>query len=815
MSEFLGNLKFQALREFLKDYGITDLPDIADLVYIRAARKPSITSFDSSLKNIELIAKAIGMLLSKDQGNHLCAGYGRRRSEIPGSTGKTICYFPSSSSRLLRSHEWSHLMRVMGDTLTLFILTECLVVQVVGNSHVFLAGNFRSISGAAEEKKDNSIDRSMIFRKQVAKVGFCSATAMKYVFKGQDSEKYKMIQEDVRGVLKGIERRWQKLPTCAIFRSYFKDELAVKDRANVLECSVKPSRLVDFLFLISKKLFGDVFDLHGFRVLKSKLSLIVHRNRYETVSKGELVKYFRISCLRFFRVQRCTRNEFLFRFRIVSRFLVYIAETLVIPIISKYFYSTETSFSKFKVHYFPRPSWQHFSAIHIEKFLEKFVAVEDPKPSFYSELRCIPKASGARIISNMSKARNGRPSINKSIYPEFCILRKETRGELGNSILNHSGIYERLVPYLISSSKPLYILKADLTRCFDNIPQDEVVRMIRGLLSKNRYYTKSFSMLEEVNGELKTRSVYRASEGTEPIGELTKGLGAFGNRIVKENANQRILSREEVEGAMVNMVKRNYVKNSGRFFVQKTGLAQGSVASTLLCSLYYKAIDDLYFSEVFKEGVLTRYVDDFLVVSPSVDEVMKFLEVSQSISHLGLNFNNDKMESNFGLEKYLEEAPNIHGLVRRRHSMEITDQPVLWCGIKIYSRGFSIKSCIMDPYFPFSTTHCSTNPGRALESRMRNLLRNRISRLYINPSNRKVYENIYDTFLFCGKKLALLLGRMDFVNRLFAKRILENSKSIVRRACRERGVLISRKKIESMASKAFSQSGVGNIVSPP
>lgn len=811
MLKLLKNFRFLSLREFLAAYNITDLPDMVDRVYIKANRKPQISSFASNLKEIELISKAIRVLLSKDQENHLCAGYKKWKS---GSLDpRIVCHSPSVSSKILRSYEWSRLMRSIGDELTLFILVECLVIQVVNGNYIFLAGNFKSLSRVAAERASSTLNRNVLFCKQIRRMDFCSLSAFEYVFEAHNSEKYKAIQKDTKNILEGIERRWKTLPVHSVFRSFFKDELVLEGRNSILECCVKQSKLVNFLFLISKKLFKDVFDSHGYKILKSRLSLLIHRNRYETVNKNELMKYFRISGFKFFRTARCTRNEFVFRFKISSRFLVYIMEKLIIPIISKYFYSTETSFSKFKVYYFPRPIWQYFSDIYIDRFLKKFEEIEKNKAYPYSELRCIPKMNGARIISNMSKAREGRPSINRTIYPEFCILRHETHRMLGNSILNHSGMYERLIPYLSRSVKPLYILKVDLSGCFDNIPQDNVVNLVKKLLSKSRYCTRSFSVLEESNGELKNRYVCRTGKVGETVEGLAMELCGLKNKIIKENANQRILNKEEVENAIVSIVKKNYVKYNGKFFIQKTGLAQGSVTSTLLCSLYYKSIDDLYFDKIFKEGILTRYIDDFLVISPSIDEILKFLEVSQTISHLGINFSKEKMESNFGLDEYLSKVSNISELAEYKDSMKITDNPVKWCGTKILSEGYSIKSCTMNPYLPFSAAHSSTKPGKALECRMRKVLQNRMSRVYIDPNNKKAYENIYDAFLFYGKKVGLLLKRMDFINRSFAERVLEYSKRFALRVCRERGISITKKKIEDIASRAFEQSGISKTIS--
>lgn len=814
MSKLLEDLGFQTLRVFLDNYGFAALPDVVDRIYIKTDMVPTITSFGNSLRNTELIALAIRTLLSRDQANHLCAGYARQSSVSSGSSPKIICYSPNVSLNLFKSHEWSRLIQSVGDELILFILTRCSVVQAFNGCHIFLAGNLGNICRPSEKAGD-AIDRSVLFHRQTNKVYFCSYEAFEYIFDFHNPEKYKALRKDTRAALDEVEQFWRRLPLGSVFKSYFKDELAVEGRSGILECEVRSSKLVDFLFLVSKKLLKNIFDRHAFRIFKSKISLLVHRNRYESISKNEMIKHFRTSRLGFFRSPGCGRHEFILRQSVAMRFITYIVSNLFVPIISKYFYSTETSFSKFKVHYFPRSSWGHFSNIYIRRFLKNFAPVSKEEVDMYSEMRCIPKKTGARVIVNMSKARDRRQSINKSVYPEFCILREESGSKLGNSVLGYSGMYDKLVHYLKESTGPLYILKLDLSNCFDNIPQDGIINVVREIFKKERYYTKTFSVVERTCGELKCRQVHKVTEVVKPISAIMDELRISSDRIVKENASQKVLTKERVEENIISLIRKSFIKHNGRFFVQKTGIPQGSVLSTLLCSLYYGNVDNLYFNKIFRKGIFVRYVDDFLIITPSLDEIIGFLDMSNSLSHLGIKFSREKIESNFGIEEYLQDSIDVELVTRNRDKLVIRDKHVVWCGSRIYPDGFSIKPHFVDPYFSFSIAHSCTRPGRALMSKMKNLLRNKTSPIYLDPCNKKRYENIYDVFFFYGKKLILFLRRMEFVNRPFVERMMEHPKALIHRICKKRGIHVTREMVEAMASRAFHKSGVMKEINRP
>ena len=78
----------------------------------------------------------------------------------------------------------------------------------------------------------------------------------------------------------------------------------------------------------------------------------------------------------------------------------------------------------------------------------------------------------------------GKEAVHQQSYV-CCVEGGVPRGRLGNSVLIYLKMYERLASYLANSAGLLYILKLDLPECFDNIPEDEVIKLMSGLFNRN------------------------------------------------------------------------------------------------------------------------------------------------------------------------------------------------------------------------------------------------------------------------------------------------------------------------------------------
>ena len=78
----------------------------------------------------------------------------------------------------------------------------------------------------------------------------------------------------------------------------------------------------------------------------------------------------------------------------------------------------------------------------------------------------------------------------------------------------------------------------------------------------------------------------------------------------------------------INMLKISkivyFLQVGSKYYHQICGISQGSVLSTLLCSLYYANMERDYL-EIGKDDLLMRIVDDYLYVTPSKKSATRFL----------------------------------------------------------------------------------------------------------------------------------------------------------------------------------------------
>jgi telomerase reverse transcriptase len=87
--------------------------------------------------------------------------------------------------------------------------------------------------------------------------------------------------------------------------------------------------------------------------------------------------------------------------------------------------------------------------------------------------------------------------------------------------------------------------------------------------------------------------------------------------------------RETLLKLLGEHVERNVVKIGKRFYRQKRGIPQGSVVSSILCSLFYAQLEseELGFIAESDGSLLLRLIDDFLVISTEKNIAERFLDV--------------------------------------------------------------------------------------------------------------------------------------------------------------------------------------------
>lgn len=95
-------------------------------------------------------------------------------------------------------------------------------------------------------------------------------------------------------------------------------------------------------------------------------------------------------------------------------------------------------------------------------------------------------------------------------------------------------------------------------------------------------------------------------------------------------------------------------------FKQTKGIPQGSFLSTVLCSLFYGQLDrETGILDFPPDDLIMRYVDDFVIISPCRDRVIRLAEfLENGFPEFGIVFNPAKTQFSFNLDLIMKDDNN-------------------------------------------------------------------------------------------------------------------------------------------------------------
>ncbi|EPY89918.1 hypothetical protein CB1_000069005 [Camelus ferus] len=214
--------------------------------------------------------------------------------------------------------------------------------------------------------------------------------------------------------------------------------------------------------------------------------------------------------------------------------------------------------------------------------------------------------------------------------------------------------------------------------------------------------------------------------------------------------------------SFLRLVHNHVMRIGGRSYVQCQGVPQGSVLSTLLCSLCYGDMEDKVFPGVQQDGVLLRLVDDFLLVTPHLTRAKAFLStLVRGVPEYGCLANLRKTVVNFPVED---------GALGGQAPLQLPAHCLFpWCGLLLDTQTLEVRS----DYSSYARTSIRASltfnqgfkAGRNMRRKLFAVLRLKCHGLFLDlqvNSLQTVFTNVYKIFLLQAYRFHACVLQLPF-----------------------------------------------------
>ncbi|KFP90409.1 Telomerase reverse transcriptase, partial [Apaloderma vittatum] len=499
-------------------------------------------------------------------------------------------------------------------------------------------------------------------------------------------------------------------------------------------------------------------------------------------------------------------NEHCFREELLAKFLFWLMDTYVVELLRSFFYVTETMFQKNMLFYYRKLLWgklqnigirNHFAQVRLRALSSEEIEAVHQKNYIpvVSKLRFIPKENGLRPIVKVSGVieaqRFSRESREKKIHHYntrlknlFSVLNYErtiNTSFIGSSAFGRDDIYRTWKKFVMKVSEldgempHFYYVKADVSRAFDTIPHKKLVEVISRILNPDKktvYCIRRYAVIM-ITPTGKARKLYRRHVSTfkdfmQDMRQFVSNLqqsDSLRNAIIVEQSLTFNETSSTLFSFFLQVIHNNILEIGNRYYVQCCGIPQGSILSTLLCSLCYGDMENKLLCGVQQDGVLIRLVDDFLLVTPHLMQARTFLRtLATGIPEYGFLINPGKTIVNFPVDDIpgcsnLKQKPGCHlipwcGLLLNIQTLDI------YCNYASYTCT-SIRSSL--------SFNSSRTPGKNIKYKLIAVLKLKCHGLLLDlqiNSLKTVLLNIYKIFLLQACRFHACVLQLPFNQRV-------------------------------------------------
>ncbi|KAA0048343.1 telomerase reverse transcriptase [Cucumis melo var. makuwa] len=630
------------------------------------------------------------------------------------------------------------------------------------------------------------------------------------------------------------------------------------------------NQVVSFIWAVCRSIVPP--DMLGtcsnWRILRRNIFKFIKLRRFESFSLKQAMHQLKTSRFSFLSDKSsCCQNGRVLnsaeKRKFIESWIYWLFSHLIVPLIQAHFYVTETEFGRQDVYFFRKSIWEKLTKGATTSFKNKgYCYLNDStvrdilkNRSFgFSKLRLCPKENGVRILANL-KAYSKMPtenggscggfgekkpvefkyykSVNNVLRDTHAVLKGIKLKEpelLGSSVFDYNDVYQKLRLFLpgvkkAKASMPdLFLVVSDVSNAFDSVDQDKLLDVMKTIIVKDEYHLKQYHQI------LCTKKTMWAHENVMLIDpnispRFSSSQFRSLHSVLVNQERSSFVNKNDFIRILHEHVKRNVMQFDKKFYIQRTGISQGSVLSSFLCSLYFgdlerkvlfpflgkviasranevslgqnrfdpsispsSNVDEMITNPGY---MLLRFIDDFLFISSSKLLAEKFLcRVHRGFRAYNCYMNERKFGMNF-------DVANTYRIVSKRVYVGKDGVSFLrWAGLLINCQTLEIQA----DYTKYLNNHLSSSltvswqgkPGHNLKEKLCDYLRPKCHPIFYDTNINTaavVRLNIFQAFLICAMKFHCYICQLSYICKFSRNFLLK----IILRSLRYMDVLIKNK----------------------
>ncbi|XP_077404744.1 telomerase reverse transcriptase [Vanacampus margaritifer] len=509
----------------------------------------------------------------------------------------------------------------------------------------------------------------------------------------------------------------------------------------------------------------------------SRVRRFLFSSKFDKLSCAELMWKMKVNdCdwLKLSQKGRIPPSELTYRTRVLGQLLAWLLDGYVVGLVRACFYATECMGHKNALRFYRREVWRRLQELafrgHVSKgHMEELTPAQTdslPKSTVISRLRFIPKTDSMRPITRVLGTDAKTRAFRRNVRDLRDVLRAcvgASPSLLGATVWGVTDIHKvlsTLAPAQKEKPQPLYLAKVDVSGAYESLPHDQLLHVISEALSPVQdepFTIRTYAKIWADSFEGLRKSFVRQADfvGGEMSANNMKGFvsalqrsGRVHHAILVEQEFSSDLHGKKALQFFSQTLTDSVVQFGNKMYRQCRGIPQGSVASSLLCCLCYGHMENVLFEGMAGiKGRLMRLVDDFLLITPNLNEAQHFLKVLLAgIPQYGLAVNPQKVAVNFPLPQIAGCSAGIRQLAPRCLFP--------WCGLLLDTTSLDVYKDYSS-YSGLSLRHSLRlgsfhSAGEQMRRKLMLILRLKCSAVFLDLKTNSVaavYKNLYELVL--------------------------------------------------------------------